>query len=481
MKFFHPAVLWNLGSAGCLLLYLTLADAASFADSVVLFVGATLVLFIVTVIRTEKSAAESSRFAYKFIFLVAALATTIFWFRAWQGAPSGILATLFLDILIVAFWWPGVLFATLYRQPGDGWFPRSRSQILRHTGTGLAGSIVGILIAWAVNEQMLKMADKADMFNELNRIEQNLPENLSFNYQFENKTLYAEYDFSSVSNEISYPFLKLLKRQVLVSSDLIRYHSVRRVVISMLRDGEEFAKLDWGTESRRNAWKHLQLDYDLAGIRSFPSEQDITFLLSEFETEMDSNIHLSLQNPNMRLEWFGDPEPFSEPSGLIRFSNAIDQINKMISELGMHFLGIERFYVDLPGYSISFDTPQLLYATFRVQRQIQTEEAAVQLNIGEVSEGRDLSYYQFWSPAVLVQDGPVPGESYLRPREVEPYLATSVGEYQLFLIRVGAGGEAEFIIYKTNSIHDTFQPIILNPSESIELNSLRLTNAGWIK
>lgn len=80
------------------------------------------------------------------LILTAFVSTAMYWFRAWDGLPAQIsLEPVFRVIAIIGFWWPGVLYASLFRYSDDGWWPKSRQRFLKTVTIGMMASLAGIV------------------------------------------------------------------------------------------------------------------------------------------------------------------------------------------------------------------------------------------------------------------------------------------------------------------------------------------------
>jgi len=82
------------------------------------------------------------------VFATAVLATGIYWYRAWNGLPSQMTLESFFRLLTgFGFWWPGVLYASLFRYPDDDLKPKDRSRFNQTVIIGFAGSLIGLIAA----------------------------------------------------------------------------------------------------------------------------------------------------------------------------------------------------------------------------------------------------------------------------------------------------------------------------------------------
>lgn len=89
------------------------------------------------------------------MFLTAMICTAFFWYRAWTNLPSDFLIEPIFDLITgLGFWWPGILYASLYRHPNESWPPASRGHYLQILGIGLAGSLIGITLAYVLLQLM---------------------------------------------------------------------------------------------------------------------------------------------------------------------------------------------------------------------------------------------------------------------------------------------------------------------------------------
>ena len=109
-----------------------------------------LLFSVVRAVKSSKSVEKkSSLLDGLIIFLTALICTAVFWYRAYHNLPTGILIERIFDLIAgFGFWWPGVLYASLYRHTDEGWKPASRDRFIQNLAIGFGGSLPGLLIAY---------------------------------------------------------------------------------------------------------------------------------------------------------------------------------------------------------------------------------------------------------------------------------------------------------------------------------------------
>lgn len=94
---------------------------------------------------------ETTFFDGLIIFLTSLICTSVFWYRAWLNLPSGILIEPVFDLITgFGFWWPGILYASLYRHSDESWPPSSRGRYMQILGIGFGGSLIGLVLAYLI-------------------------------------------------------------------------------------------------------------------------------------------------------------------------------------------------------------------------------------------------------------------------------------------------------------------------------------------
>lgn len=124
-------------------------------------VAMSLVLAIAAILLASPERRQwPSRGEVIYVALLGGVCSGLFWFRAWLVPPTGFLAELQLQLPAVVGWaWPGLLLASLYRRPGEGWRPGSRRRQLGLTGVALVAGLVGFvayLAAWSLWGETLR-------------------------------------------------------------------------------------------------------------------------------------------------------------------------------------------------------------------------------------------------------------------------------------------------------------------------------------
>lgn len=97
------------------------------------------------------------------VFVVGTAATAIFWLRAWIHLPGRMFTEIFFDIFAYAFWWPGVLYASLIRHPDDGWIPSDKKRFYQYCGAGFVAGLVGFITAYYLFEYQTELISEAEI------------------------------------------------------------------------------------------------------------------------------------------------------------------------------------------------------------------------------------------------------------------------------------------------------------------------------
>ncbi|WP_069130651.1 hypothetical protein [Rhodohalobacter halophilus] len=126
-----------------------LPDAEFFHEWALAGIVGALLISVVRAIKAGKAADKKTAIINGLIiFLTSLICTAIFWYRAWLNLPSGILIEPVFDLVTgFGFWWPGILYASLFRHIDEGWSPSSRGRFLQNLAIGFGGSLLGLLIA----------------------------------------------------------------------------------------------------------------------------------------------------------------------------------------------------------------------------------------------------------------------------------------------------------------------------------------------
>jgi len=147
-----------------IILYLIHADAANFSESVALFTLITIVLFTIFSFKSGKDDLCASKLNLIFVLVAGAIATAIFWLRAWIHLPGGLYVELFFNLFVYAFWWPGVLYGSLIRHPKEGWIPSSKKRFFQYCGTGFIAGLIGFITAYYLFENHPELISAAETF-----------------------------------------------------------------------------------------------------------------------------------------------------------------------------------------------------------------------------------------------------------------------------------------------------------------------------
>ncbi len=127
-----------------------LPEARYFHEWAIAGVVIALLFSVVRAVKSSKSVKKKSTlFDGLIIFLTALICTAVFWYRAYHNLPAGFLIERIFDLNAgFGFWWPGILYASLYRHADEGWKPASRDRFIQNLAIGFAGSLPGLLIVY---------------------------------------------------------------------------------------------------------------------------------------------------------------------------------------------------------------------------------------------------------------------------------------------------------------------------------------------
>lgn len=133
-----------------LLGFIVLPEAKYFHEWALAGIVGALLVSSVGAFKAEKGVQKKKAvFDGTIIFLTSMICTSLFWYRAWLNLPTGILIEPIFDLITgFGFWWPGILYASLYRHTDENWKSSSRERYLQNLGIGFGGSLTGILIAY---------------------------------------------------------------------------------------------------------------------------------------------------------------------------------------------------------------------------------------------------------------------------------------------------------------------------------------------
>ncbi|MFU8811974.1 MAG: hypothetical protein ACNA78_03345 [Balneolaceae bacterium] len=143
---------WNIVAALALLLLAARVDSVFYHEAATLGIVTALLLFVLGFRKASAEAAKPITITDGFfVVMISALLTALYWIRAWDQLPSGILIEpLYKMMMGFGFWWPGLLFTSLMRNKGEGWRPHSKQRFLHISGLGFGGSLLGLLIFYLV-------------------------------------------------------------------------------------------------------------------------------------------------------------------------------------------------------------------------------------------------------------------------------------------------------------------------------------------
>lgn len=116
-------------------------------------VGA-LLFSVVGMIKAERGIEKRTKlFDGTIIFLTSLICTAVYWYKVWLNIPTEIYIERIFDLITgFGFWWPGILYASLYRHADESWSPSSRERYLQNLAIGFGGSLAGLLIAYLMLE-----------------------------------------------------------------------------------------------------------------------------------------------------------------------------------------------------------------------------------------------------------------------------------------------------------------------------------------
>lgn len=131
---------------------IVIPEAKYFHEWALAGIAGALLVSIVGLFRAKQSEGKATTLSDGFIiFLTSLICTAVFWYRAWINLPSDFLIEPIFDLITgFGFWWPGVLYASLYRNPDETWPPSSRGRYLQNLGIGVGGSLTGIVLVYAL-------------------------------------------------------------------------------------------------------------------------------------------------------------------------------------------------------------------------------------------------------------------------------------------------------------------------------------------
>jgi hypothetical protein len=131
---------------------IVLPESKYFHEWALAGIAGALLVSLVGLLKAGQSDHKETTLPDAFLILLTSLiCTTLFWYRAWTNLPSDFLIEPIFDMITgFGFWWPGILYASLYRHSGESWPPASRSRYLQFLGLGLGGSLIGITLAYAL-------------------------------------------------------------------------------------------------------------------------------------------------------------------------------------------------------------------------------------------------------------------------------------------------------------------------------------------
>lgn len=455
--------------------YLTYSEAANFTRDIALFVLITVISFLFFGFKSQKKKKPVSLPALLIIFFVGATATAIFWFRAWNGVPGRILADLPLDLFLFAFWWPGVLYATIFRYPGEGIYPSSRKRFIQNTGIGLLAGLVGFIAAYSLYENHHDNAAKLRLFNSIDEIDNKLSENVKLNYQLRDDTIYLNYSWAGPIAETNYEALKIIRQLNAASARLVSIRIPRRVIVEMNITDKRFAHLDWGPGRSGNPWDSLDLDFIAAGVESQPDQSDIAAIIKEEPVSGYLNdFGITMDKRKLVIHWKGDDNILDSATGVIKITDYWNSTNRLITQIRRHFPGVEGYYLQFPSYELNLTARQTYRTMFYAQRFLP-HDVTVFLRVGEVF-GEWEKPSELNSPLYILRYEKDLQRHHVK--EVWPFIPEKINEHKFYLIKTDREGFVRFIVVPEEDISKAKGPFDLHPGESLEMFNIKIENLG---
>jgi len=455
--------------------YLAFSDAARFSNDIALFVLITLVGLIGFWVKSRKKSEPVSFASFAAIFIVGTVATAIFWFRAWAGVPATWMASFSLDLLVFAFWWPGVLYAVIFRHPGEGIVPSSRKRFFQNAGVGFLAGLVGLIAAYMYYENHLDAAAEAQLFYSIEEIENNLPAGVELHQQLRDDTVYLSYTWAGSIGATNYEALRTIRQLNAATSRLVDIRLPRRVVVDMSIGDNRFAHLDWGPGRRGNPWYSLELDVVAAGADSLPNQSDIAVIAEEAQmTGFPNDFQVEMDEQQLTIRWAGDDNILDTAAGVLKMAEYWNFTSSLITEVQRHFTGIEGYNLQFPGYELRLTSQQTYRTNFYAQRFLANENT-VFLGIGGIYDDWEKPSELSAPVNVVRYESDFQRHSFA---EVWPFMPQRINGHTLVLIDADDEGIISFIAAPEEDLSRAEGPFVLNPGESIEAFGIRIENLG---